>query len=236
MADKTDHPGAAAVMTKLCLREDAQAGWLSWQSRFTRAAASLPGFLSLETVPVGSAANDWRVIQRFRTAEQLQQWCCSDARAQLLAEARSLLDGDGTGDPEHEDAPDFHAESSVTEVITTRVRPGMESAFLDWSAHIQEAQARFPGFRGMYLQPPSSERQGYWVSLLRFAQPQQLDAWLESAERRKLLCESEALVETWENHRLPTAFAGWSPPTARRASLRLPGSRRCSSSWCCSRS
>ena len=52
----------------------------------------------------------------------------------------------------------------------------MESAFRDWSARIHEAQAGFPGFRDVYLQPPPSERQSYWTTLLRFATPDQLDA------------------------------------------------------------
>jgi antibiotic biosynthesis monooxygenase (ABM) superfamily enzyme len=214
MSDRMDSPAAAAVMTKLRFRPETQAESFTWQARLTAAVAAFPGFLSIETVPVLSAANDWRIIQRFRTAEQLQQWCRSDSRRHLLAQARPLLDGDGSSDPDHEEAPDFHAQNSVTEVITTRVRPGMEGAFLDWSARIQEAQARFPGFRGIYLQPPSSDRQDHWVSLLRFALPEQLDAWLASSERRNLVRESEALVESWQNHRLPTAFAGWFPAEA----------------------
>ena len=198
-------------MTKLRFRPETQVELFTWQARLTAAVAAFPGFLSIETVPVLPAANDWRIVQRFRTAEQLQHWCGSE-----FAPAGTPVPGWQTAasDPEHEEAPDFHAQSSVTEVITTRVRPGMESAFLDWSARIQEAQARFPAFRGIYLQPPSSDRQDYWVSLLRFAQPEQLDAWLASSERRKLVRESEALVESWENHRLPTAFAGWFPAAA----------------------
>lgn len=155
----------------------------------------------------------------FLSIEVLRQWRRSDACQQLVAEARALLRGDGTIEPQEQVAPDFHVSSGVTEVITTRLRPGMEDAFRAWSARIHQAQARFPGFKGAYLQPPQSERQGYWTTLLRFATPDQLDAWLASAERQQLVAESEALVESWENRRLPTSFAGWFPtdPAAGKA-------------------
>jgi hypothetical protein len=107
-------------------------------------------------------------------------------------------------------APDLHAQGSVTEVITTRVRSGMTSAFLDWHARIQQAQAEFPGYRGIYLQSPSRE-QAFWTTLIRFATPGQLDAWLASSQRRRLITEAESLVESWSNRRLATPFAGWFP-------------------------
>ena len=175
------------------------------------AIAATPGFLSVEVVPTSASPVGWRIIQRFRTAEHLRQWRRSDACRQLLAEARALLQGDGTIDLQEQEAGDSHAQSSVTEVITTRVKSGMEDAFREWSARIHLAQAGFPGFRGAYLQPPQSEKQGYWTTLLRFATPDQLDAWLASTERQQLVVESEAMVDSWENRRLPTSFAGWFP-------------------------
>jgi uncharacterized protein len=110
-----------------------------------------------------------------------------------------------------EQPADFHARGSVTEVIATRVRPGLESAFHDWSARIQQAQAEFPGYRGTYLQAPSRE-QAAWTTLIRFATTRQLDDWLASAERRRLIEASAALVESWSSRRLEGAFAGWFPP------------------------
>jgi uncharacterized protein len=47
--------------------------------------------------------------------------------------------------------------------------------------------------------------------LIRFATPTQLDAWLASAERRRLIAESESLVEAWSSRRLATPFGGWFP-------------------------
>ena len=73
----------------------------------------------------------------------------------------------------------------MTEAIATRVSPQMQGAFLDWSARIQQAQAHFPGYRGMYLQSPTGE-QPFWTTLIRFATPGQLDSWLASPERRSL--------------------------------------------------
>jgi antibiotic biosynthesis monooxygenase (ABM) superfamily enzyme len=93
------------------------------------------------------------------------------------------------------------------------VKPGSKTAYLEWSARILQAQARFPGYRGTYLQS-STAGQAFWTALIRFATPTDLDACLASSERLCLVRESEALVETWSGHRLTPPFAGWFPAEA----------------------
>ena len=215
--DRAARVAGASLVTDLRCRAGAEAALLAWQAKMAAAIAAAPGFLSVEVVPTSASPVGWRIIQRFSTPERLRQWRQSQACRQLLAEARALLQGDGASDFHEQEAGEAHA--SVTEVITTRVKAGMEDEFRAWSARIHLAQSGFPGFRGAYLQPPQSERQGYWTTLLRFATPEQLDAWLGSTERRQLVAESEPMVESWENRRLPTSFAGWFPadPAAGKA-------------------
>jgi antibiotic biosynthesis monooxygenase (ABM) superfamily enzyme len=108
-----------------------------------------------------------------------------------------------------DDAREGYADGTVSEVITTYVRPGREYEYQAWAERIHKAEAQFPGYRGGFLQPPASERQHCWTTLVRFAAADQLDAWLNSDERNRLLQEHNALVESWEHHRLPSSFAGW---------------------------
>ena len=111
--------------------------------------------------------------------------------------------------PEHVGRSDSPPTGRVTEVITTHLKPGMEVPYRDWVIRVQTRQARFPGYCGVYLQPPAAGLQEHWTTLLVFETPDQLDAWLGSEERGRLLAEAEPLIETSRSQRLDTAFAGW---------------------------
>ena len=173
---------------------------------YERMSAAAPGFLSIEFMPVLGSQSEWQMVLQFRDAQSFAEWRSSAGRNQLHEEVQLLL-RDAAALSEAP-APDLHAQGSVTEAITTQVSPGMKEAFLDWSAKIQQAQAEFPGYRGMYLQSPSRE-QTFWTTLIRFATPGQLDAWLASAERRRLIAQSERLVQSWSSRRVANPFAGW---------------------------
>jgi antibiotic biosynthesis monooxygenase (ABM) superfamily enzyme len=90
------------------------------------------------------------------------------------------------------------------------VKPGMEDVYRAWAARIQQAQSQYPGYRGMYLQPPAFNG-GHWTTLLRFDTTEHLEAWLAAPERAKLLQESKAFIENEELMRLATSFPGWVP-------------------------
>ena len=204
----------AAIAIALRLREKPASAFFSWQARIAAAVAAHPGFLSIEFTPMLGEAHEWRMVVQFRDAQSLAAWRASEPRRELHREVLTLLDQ--TAGLEEAAAPDLHAQGSVTEVITTRVRPGVKTAYLDWAAKIQEAQAAFPGYRGTYLQAPSRQQE-FWTTLIRFATPGELDAWLASRERGDLVAQSEALVEAWSSHRLAEPFAGWFPAEEARA-------------------
>ena len=98
----------------------------------------------------------------------------------------------------------------VTEVIFSRIKPGMEDAYREWTTRIEAAQARYPGYRGMFLQPPD-EKGGMWTTIIRFKSAPQLEAWMNAPERKSLLQESKAFIEHEQLTRLATAFPGWVP-------------------------
>jgi hypothetical protein len=195
-----------ATAAVLRIREKATPAFFSWQARITAAVAAMPGFLSIEFIPVASSSREWQMVLQFRDAQSLADWRASGQRNRLYQEVRAL--SDIASELDETAAPDLHAQGSVTEVITTRVRPEMKTAFLDWGARIQQAQADFPGYRGTYLQSPSRQQE-FWTTLVRFATPGELDAWLASPKRRRLVAESDSLVEAWSSRRLEQPFAGW---------------------------
>jgi len=176
------------------------------------AAAGFAGFVNAE---VSAAAGDgrpaWRLIQRFRDLDTLHAWRQSDIHNALMREADALVDSGGAAGVRAEERVQESAEGAVTEVFTTHVRPDKVGDYQEWAARIHQAEAQFSGYRGGYLQPPACASQPYWTTLVRFATPRDLDAWLNSSQRQELLREHEALVSSWQSHHLPAAFAGWFP-------------------------
>lgn len=204
--------GSVALVVKLRLRDGADGAFSSWHARMMTAAAGVTGFISAEvTAPSEPGSREWSVIQHFRTTEQMNSWRASAESRSLVEQAREFVI---PADPEalrEEPQTQLWAGNVVTEVVTTYVRPGKDEEYKEWARKVHDAEARFPGYRGGFIQPPASARQSYWTTLVRFATPEQLDEWLNSSVRRDLLREQEQMVSSWEQHRLPGAFAGWFP-------------------------
>jgi len=201
---------ATGITTKIVLLPNKQQAFATWQSTFTRAATVASGFVSLEIIPACLGSAEWHVIQRFRSPELLDRWRTSAERVRLLEELERLQEP-GFVKTRDEAAPDFHALSYVTEVITTVVEPGKDAAFQAWAEGTQAKQASFPGYMGTLVQAPLSAAVPYWTTLIRFSTPQQLDAWLASPDRQALLKTSDPLVSSWKSQRMASPFSDWFP-------------------------
>jgi uncharacterized protein len=199
----------AALVTTIQVSAGSEIPFAAWHAQMSTAPGNFPGFISTEIkAPAAQGDTQWSVVQHFRTGKELRAWQCSETHRRLLDEIRAIVGGDALREVEN---AEFNSDSTVTEVIATLVKPGLENAYREWAARIHAAEAQFPGYRGSFLQPPISDKQPYWTTLVRFAMPQQLDNWLNSAERRQLLQEHEALVQSWTMHRMASSFAGWFP-------------------------
>ena len=86
----------------------------------------------------------------------------------------------------------------------------MDGIYREWAVRIQAEQAKYAGYRGMYLQPPA-EKDGPWTTIIRFDTAEHLEAWMEAPERAELLTESKAFIEHEQLMRLATSFPGWVP-------------------------
>ncbi len=76
--------------------------------------------------------------------------------------------------------------------IATDVNQAWKIATSEWEAKIQDAQAKLPGYRGSYLQPPAPDNQDSngrpYCALIK---PENLQKWFEAPERLKLIQEAE---------------------------------------------
>src|SRR4029077_18127159 len=206
MSNSSSSASAAILLAKFQLRRDAENNFAEWQARALTHAAGFEGFLNSEITPSGEGLS-WTVLLRFADSERLEAWRKSETWHRLLGDAAPLLAEKSSIDVEVQEAgPD----GGVVEVIITQVKPGKEAAYREWETRIQQAQSKFPGYRGSYVQPPVAGELG-WTTLMRFDTAEQLDRWLKSPERAALVKEAEPLVDYAHLQQMGTAFPGWFP-------------------------
>ena len=209
MTLETDTPNVATAVTAVQVRQGEEGAFTGWLTELNKTIATLPGYVSAVVIPpVPPLQSDWVMVQRFQSLKQLGVWLDSDARRSLLAKSTSLLVDEGTTNVIEGASTDASPQDMVTEIITVSVKPGMEDAYREWVDRIRQMEARFPGYKGLQLQPPIPGLQDDWVSLLRFDTSEHLNAWLESEARRVALREVEPFIDQREQQ-VATAFSGW---------------------------
>lgn len=147
-------------------------------------------------------------MQRFHEHYLIAEWQANSDRLRLLEEVAPRIEGkelaltDSVGST-------HGTVGSIAVAIVTRVKSGLESAYLEFEKQFQSAQARRRGYRGVYLQPPTKKTPGIWTTLLRFDSPDALDEWFISDERKKLLRLAEPVVSSTDYQRVTGSFPGW---------------------------
>jgi uncharacterized protein len=190
------------------VRPGSEEAFIAWQSRYSAAISEFPGFISTDMIPAPADKPEepWTVIVNFESDEYIAGWQKSPERSAILEEVAPLLNGDFA-----ETISTEGPGSDVTEVIFSKVSSGMANRYREWAGRIQSAQMKYPGYRGMYLQPPADGKDGHWTSILRFDSAEHLEAWMNAPERKTLLEETKEFIESEELMRIPTAFPGWVP-------------------------
>lgn len=201
----------AILIATARLHPGSESEFAAWQARHSSVISQFPGFVSTDMIPPpgGKPEVPWTIIVTFESGDALSAWQRSPERGAILGEVVPLLAGGDFGETVSGDASVPGAD--VTEVIFSKVKPGMGDRYREWAARIQAAQAKYPGYRGMYLQPPAGGQDGHWTSILRYDTAEHLEAWMNAPERRALLKETREFLESEELMRLATAFPGWVP-------------------------
>lgn len=143
--------------------------------------------------------------QRAGHVTRIRQQVVEEA---TFAASGVFLDGGDLGKTKSQPKCETKTESIVTGVFLSKVKPGMDDAFRAWSVRIQQALAQYPGYRGMYIQPPTTA-EGRWTTLVRYDTAENLKAWMAAPEREVLLSKSKAFIEYEDQTRLATSFPGW---------------------------
>lgn len=206
------------ITTKIAISKDSTSNFADWQAKFNSVIADFPGFVSLEFL---SSTEDgqqmWGIVQRFNSSENVSDWIASQQRQELIEELKKFeIAPDALKEFETESS---HLQAGVTEVFITQVSPEKEQDYRKWIAKIHQAEAKFPGFKGMYVQSPAHQKGQNWITLLQFDTVENLDRWLSSPERQRVLNESKSLISSLESHRVISPYAGWFASIAKRGEM-----------------
>jgi len=200
----------AVLVATARVRRGKDAEFVSWKARHDSSIGKFPGFISSDMMPAANGSNEWTIVTNFRSADDLAGWQQSREHSEILAEGIPLFEGGKLGEVAQVSEAGVEPAGDVTEVIFSRIKPGMEDAYREWTTRIEAAQARYPGYRGMFVQPPD-EKGGMWTTIIRFKSAAQLEAWMNAPDRKRLLQESQAFIEHEQLTRLATSFPGWFP-------------------------
>ncbi len=195
------------LSTRVRISNEHQEIFVFWQSKLNDMLVLFPGFISLEILSSehSQESKSWTFVQRFLTPQSAFQWKEFDQRLALINELKNMsLDG-----IVEESVEEKSLTSGVTEVLITQVDQQKEAAYRKWLAKIHQAEARFEGFKGMYLQSPTRVGDSHWITLLQFDSAEHLDHWLSSKEREEILKELDPMINSLESHRIISPYAGW---------------------------
>ena len=197
---------AATVVIGQKVKTECSEEFLVWQDEMNRVASTFPGFVTAEVTPPTAAQSEWVVVYRFDSVANLQAWINSVARQDRLTTGRKYLDGMPT--QQVIAGPSTPPDQLVTVVVTHRVDAEHVDEFLAWQNRLSKAESTFRGYRGSELFRPIEGLQDEWTALYRYDSAADLDAWLTSAERKKLLAEGNAFHD-FELRTIDNSFGSW---------------------------
>lgn len=198
-----------SIVTQTCVRPENAEEFARWQGETSTAIAALPGFIEQRLIPPKPPLQvDWVILQRFTSLEDAQRWLVSPDRQRRIEGAAHMLVG---RDDVHivEDDKGGRKPAPVSAVISTRVLPGKEAEYRAWERKIAMAQSKAPGLQGYRFEPPVPGVQDDFVAILRFDTEDNLQAWLDSPERKRLIAEAAPLTEEFHTRMARTGFEQW---------------------------
>jgi len=201
-----DTDDSATVIIGQKVRPGSEEDFLRWQHETNDVASGYPGFLAAEVTAPTPVQPDWVVVYRFDSVANVTAWINSAARQDRLVEGQRYLDGPPTQRVLGGSARP--ADQLVTVVVTHRVDPHQVDEFLAWQDRLKAAESTFQGYRGSELFRPIEGVQDKWTAMYRYDTADDLDCWLTSAERKRLLNEGKQFRD-FELHTIDSSFGSW---------------------------
>lgn len=212
-ASEQSVPSAANTvhLTKMSVNSGDVGEHINWLARLMMVGVGSGNVLSAEIIPSSTPdENVWTLVQRFHDERLISEWKGNSDRQKLLDEIAPKIERneivltDATSST-------FGTVGSVAVAIVTNVKSGLESTYLEFEKQFQSAQAKRRGYRGVYIQPPTTKTPGVWTTLIRFDSPDALDEWFVSDERKQLLALSDPVVSSTDYQTVAGSFPGWFP-------------------------
>jgi antibiotic biosynthesis monooxygenase (ABM) superfamily enzyme len=200
-----------SIVTQTSVRPEKSEDFARWQGETSNMVSNFPGFVEQRLMPPNPPLQvDWVILQRFHTMEDAQRWLVSPERQTRIEGAAPFLIG---RDDVHivRDDEGGRKPAPVSAVISTRVKPGKDTEYRAWERKIAAAQSKAPGLQGYRFEPPVPGVQDDWLAILRFDTEHNLQAWLESPERKKLLEEAAPFLEEFHTRMVRSGFEQWFP-------------------------
>jgi hypothetical protein len=201
--------GAVTIVTQTRVRPECAGAFAQWQDEISAIVGKFRGFVDQKVIPpTPPAQDDWVIVQRFTSTEAALAWLHSEHRLKRVEQIAPMLVG---RDDVHIVTDDEAGvlPAPVSAVISTRIKLGQEDAYRAWERRIAAAQSRAPGFQGYRFEPPIPGVQDDWLAIVRFDSEANLQAWLDSPERHKLLEEAEEFTQEFHTRIVRTGFDQW---------------------------
>jgi antibiotic biosynthesis monooxygenase (ABM) superfamily enzyme len=215
-------PDSVTIVTQTCVRAGQDDAFGRWQADTSNMVSGFPGFIEQRLLPPNPPLQvDWVILQSFATLDDAKRWLASPERQKRIEGAAPMLVGrDDVHIMRHDEAT--RQPGAVSAVISTRIKPGMEAEYRAWERKIAAAQSKAAGLQGYRFEPPIPGVQEDYVAYLRFDTEANLNAWLESPERKKLLAEADAFTEEFHTRVARTGFDHWFGAVATPGAGPLP--------------
>lgn len=212
--DKDKRKASVTIVIQTQVRPECQDAFAAWQAATGAIVAASPGFIDRTVMPPSPPHQvDWVILQRFVDTAAAVGWLNSEARQQQLQDIASMLVGRDDVHLVTEDGAGV-LPSPVSAVMSTQIKPGQEAAHRAWERRIVAVQSKAPGFQGYRFEPPIPGVQDHWLSIVRFDTEANLQAWLASPERQKLVAEAGRFTADFHLRVARTGFDQWFPVAA----------------------
>jgi antibiotic biosynthesis monooxygenase (ABM) superfamily enzyme len=195
------------VVIQVRARSGDRADFESWLRDYNATVQQADGYLDYDlTRPTPGFDEDWVLVHRFTDRLTASSWVSSDAHRRLMSEVEPFAAGEVDV---HLYTSDPRRRGVVSALFTTRVDPGHEDEFLEWSTRVAAAQAAFQGFISYQVEPPIPGVQDDWIAVLSYDTDAHMRAWLSSPERAALLAEGASFDERARVHIVRNELDAW---------------------------
>ncbi len=206
---QTATPAAVTIVTQTRVHVGRDDEFSAWQKQISAAASGFDGFIEQTVIPPNPPAQiDWVILQRFVSLEAATSWLNSKERLGMVEHTLPMLVGQDDVHILKDDAAGV-LPSPVSAVIATKLKPGAEALYRTWEQKAATVQSKAKGFQGFKFEPPIPGVQDSWLTIIRFDSDTNLQAWMNSEERRALLKEAEPFTERHHARVVRTGFDQW---------------------------